>query len=72
MHMCSIPQNLGNPVISVNYRSFLGPENKASLDARLLTIEGGRGYGPGSRPFYATNLNGLRIFTLSFVPYTYN
>ena len=47
---------LGNPVVSVNYCSFSRPENEASLDARLLAnvnIEGGRGYRPGSRPFYA-------------------
>ena len=47
MRMRSIPQNLGNPVISVNYCSFSRLENEASLDARLpwiLTnakIEGG-------------------------------
>jgi len=44
MRIRSIPPNLGNPVISVNYCSFSRPENEASLDARLLTnvnIKGG-------------------------------
>ena len=38
MRMCSIPQNLGNPVISVNYCSFSRLENETSLDARLPSI----------------------------------
>ena len=56
-----VPQNLGNPVISVNYCSFLRLENETSLDARLpsiltnVKIEGGRGYRPGSKPLYATH-----------------
>ena len=41
MHMPSFPQNLGNPVISVNYRKFTQPENEASLDARPLQISFG-------------------------------
>ena len=60
MRMRSIPQNLGNPVILVNYCSFLQLENETSLDARLpsiltnVKIEGGRGYRPGSKPLYVT------------------
>ena len=60
MRMRSIPQNLGNPIISVNYCSFSRLENEASLDARLPSIltnakiEGGRGYRPGSKPLYVT------------------
>ena len=56
IRMRSIPPNLENPVISLNCFSLSRPENEASLDARLLTnvnIEGGRGYRPGSWPFYA-------------------
>ena len=56
MRISSIPPSLGNPVILINYCSFSRTENEASLDATLLTnlnIEGGRGYRPGSRPFYA-------------------
>ena len=60
MRMRSIPQNLGNLVISVNYCSFLWLENEASLDARLpsiltnVKIKGGRGYRPGSKLLYMT------------------
>ena len=60
MRMRSIPQNLENPVISVNYCSFSRLENETSLDARLpsiltnVKIEGGRGYRPGSKPLCAT------------------
>ena len=38
MRMRSIPQNLGNPVISVNYCSLSRLENEASLDARLPSM----------------------------------
>ena len=60
MRMRSIPQNLGTPVISVNYSSFSRLENEASLDARLpsmltkVKVEGGQGYRPGSKPLYVT------------------
>ena len=81
MRMRSIPQNLGNPVILVNYCSFSRLENEASLDARLPSIltkvkmEGGQGYRPGSKPLYVTQRQqtfmGLRILTPRMFPYTY-
>ena len=56
-------------IISVNYCLFSWPENEASLNARLVTnvnIKGGRGYRPGSRPFY-TAIETQRLQTLSSV-----
>ena len=38
MHMRSIPQNLGNPVISVNYCSFSRLENETSLVMKEVVI----------------------------------
>ena len=74
MRMRSIPQNLGNPVISVNYCSFSRLENETSFDARLpsiltnVKIEGGRGYRPGSKPLYVTQ----ETTNLLWPSYTYS